>query len=132
MLIGEVSKQFGISIETLRYYDRIGILTPERLHQNRSYTDKNIAKLKVIMMMKKMMFSLDEIKNILNMDEKIDKGLKNNFMDSEAAGLLLMQLKDKYKYILDMEKDIGAVKRKLEVIINKTESALMEDKNEQD
>lgn len=130
MLIGEVSKQFGISIETLRYYDRIGILTPERLHQNRYYADKNIAKLKAIMMMKRMMFSLDEIKNILNMDEKIDKGLKNNFMDSEAAGLLLLQLKDKYKYILDMEKDIGAVKKKLEVIINKTESALKEGKNE--
>lgn len=130
MLIGEVSKQFGISIETLRYYDRIGILTPGRLHQNRYYDEKNIAKLKAIMMMKRMMFSLDEIKNILNMDEKIDKGLENNFMDSEAAGLLLIQLKDKYKYILDMEKDIGAVKKKLEVIINKTESALKEGKNE--
>lgn len=132
MLIGEVSKQFGISIETLRYYDRIEILTPERLHQNRYYTEKNIAKLKAIMMMKRMMFSLDEIKNILNMDEKIDKGLKNNFMDSEAAGLLLIRLKDKYKYILDMEKDIDAVKKKLEIMINKTESALMEGKNEQD
>lgn len=30
MLIGEVSKEYGIGIETLRYYDRIGLLTIER------------------------------------------------------------------------------------------------------
>ena len=37
MLIGEVSKKCNIGVETLRYYDKIGLLTVERKNNNRYY-----------------------------------------------------------------------------------------------
>lgn len=129
MLIGEVSKEFNISIETLRYYDKIGLLTPERIHNKRYYTEKNLIKLENILHMKKMMFTLDEIRNILQIDEKIDAEFKNNCIDKKAITSLMLQVKLKYKNIVNIEKDIRQIKIKLEEIINKAEWA-MEDKHE--
>jgi DNA-binding transcriptional MerR regulator len=130
MLIGEVSKELSIPIETLRYYDKIGLLTPERIHNNRYYTEKNLMKLKVILNMKKMMFTLDEIKNILQIDEKVDEGFENNYMESEAIASLLIQIKLKYKDILSIENDVKQIKTKLERIINKVELVMPENKYE--
>ena len=35
--IGEMSKLYNISIETLRHYDRIGILKPEYINKKTGY-----------------------------------------------------------------------------------------------
>ncbi len=70
MLIGEVSKKYNIGVETLRYYDKIGLLTVSRKDNNRYYTEEDIIKLQSIMAMKEMMFSLENIKRILEIDEK--------------------------------------------------------------
>lgn len=38
MLIGEVSKRYGITVDTLRYYEKIGLLTVKRINNNKFYT----------------------------------------------------------------------------------------------
>lgn len=43
--IGEMSKLYNISIETLRHYDRIGILKPEYINKKQ---DIDITLLKVL------------------------------------------------------------------------------------
>ena len=63
--IGEFSKLFGINIQTLYYYDQIGILKPDaRNPQNgrRQYAFDQIYKLASIRFMRKLDYSIDQIK----------------------------------------------------------------------
>src|SRR5699024_7711375 len=60
--IREVTKEFNVTARTLRYYEEIGLLTPERSETNqRSYSGKEIAKLKLIIRGKRYNFNLEEM-----------------------------------------------------------------------
>lgn len=122
MLIGEVSKEYCIGVETLRYYDRIGLLTVERRKNNRHYTEKDIKKLQNIIAMKEMMFTLEDIKKLLEIDERIDKGLENKTIDKDSINTLLEGVKLKHIEIIDKEKQLNKVKNHLEKIIRKIEN----------
>lgn len=66
MTIKEVAKQFNVSTRTLRYYEEIGLLHPSRSISNqRTFSKKEIAKLKLILRGKKFGFSLEEIKEMV-------------------------------------------------------------------
>lgn len=61
--IGEFSKKFGISIDTLRYYEKIGLIYPERDNVNkRIYSEKDIEWLKFIIRLKETNMPIKQIK----------------------------------------------------------------------
>lgn len=64
--IQEVAKEFNVSTRTLRYYEEIGLLRPSRSNANqRTFSKKELAKLKLIFRGKKFGFSLEEIKEMV-------------------------------------------------------------------
>ncbi|MGH1486595.1 MAG: heavy metal-responsive transcriptional regulator [Cellvibrionaceae bacterium] len=65
--IGEVAQQLDISIDTLRYYEKIQLLdTIERTDKGiRLYSDTDIANIQFIQQAQKMGFSLEEIGQLL-------------------------------------------------------------------
>jgi len=64
--ITEVSKMFHLTSRTLRYYEEIGLLSPERNGANhRLYNKKELAKIKLIERGKRYNFTLDEIKEMI-------------------------------------------------------------------
>jgi Hg(II)-responsive transcriptional regulator len=67
--IGEVAKQTGIGIETIRYYERKGLLDePERRPSGyRQYGDTVVARLRFIRRSKELGFTLSEINELLNL-----------------------------------------------------------------
>lgn len=67
MTVGEVAKKMDVTVRTLQYYDREGLLSPSSLSEGgrRLYTDKDIVKLHQILSLKHLGFSLDDIKNRL-------------------------------------------------------------------
>ncbi len=67
--IGEVSRQLGMSADTLRYYEKIGLLqgVGRTVSGIRIYDDKDISRLKFIRRAQKMDFSLAEISKLLQM-----------------------------------------------------------------
>ncbi len=67
--IGEVAKQLKISIDTLRYYEKIGQLAPISRNSGgiRLYDPSDIAGIQFIQLAKMMNFTLEEIKNLLKM-----------------------------------------------------------------
>lgn len=129
MLIGEVSKKYNISIETLRFYDKIGLLTVERKNNRRYYSEKDIQRLQSIMAMKEMSFSLEEIKKILEIDERIDKGLENGTINHEDIQILLNEVRKKQTEILEKERELKKVKNQLNIIINKIMDMKSDDKD---
>ncbi|TCZ75077.1 MerR family transcriptional regulator [Paenibacillus albiflavus] len=65
--IQEVSQILGISKDTLRYYDRIGIVSPSREENKyRRYSKDDLIDLMNIQIMQYVDFSLDEIRGTLN------------------------------------------------------------------
>lgn len=60
---GEFAKMANLSIRTIRYYDKIGLLKPSMVADNgyRMYSDKDFMKLQKIISLKYLGFSLDDI-----------------------------------------------------------------------
>ena len=65
--IGELAKQTGLSIRTLRYYDEIGLLVPSHRTEAeyRLYREADIARLQQILSLRQLGFSLKEIRECL-------------------------------------------------------------------
>ena len=69
MRIGEVARQTGIGIETIRFYERKGLLAePDRRPSGfRQYDDTVVARLRFIRRAKELGFTLSEINELLGL-----------------------------------------------------------------
>jgi len=67
--IGELAKQFGITLRTLRFYEDKGLISPKRDGVMRLYTRRDKARLKLILLGRKVGFSLREVKQMLDLYE---------------------------------------------------------------
>ena len=67
MTVGEVAKKMGVTVRTLQYYDKEGLLSPSAESEGgrRLYTDKDLVTLHQILSLKSLGFSLDDIKRRL-------------------------------------------------------------------
>lgn len=67
MTVGEVAKKMGVTVRTLQYYDKEGLLSPSAESEGgrRLYTDKDLVTLHQIISLKSLGFSLNDIKERL-------------------------------------------------------------------
>ena len=91
--IGQISKQYGISIQTLRYYEQIGLIQSTRNDNNayRFYDGTAVKQLHSITLLRKLRLSLKQIKVILdNQNTAVTVGiLERNIseLDEEITSL---------------------------------------------
>ena len=71
MTVKEVSNLTGVSIRTLQYYDKIGLLHPAHRTQAgyRLYDDAALERLQQILLFRELEFSLEDIRKILKNPE---------------------------------------------------------------
>lgn len=64
---GQVARAAGINVETLRYYERRGILAapPRSLGGHRLYSDETVTTLRVVKAAQRLGFTLDEVTELL-------------------------------------------------------------------
>jgi DNA-binding transcriptional MerR regulator len=67
--IGELAEEFGLTLRTMRFYEDYGLLKPEREGFTRRYKHRDRAKLTLICRAKRLGFSLEEIKQFLELYE---------------------------------------------------------------
>jgi DNA-binding transcriptional MerR regulator len=65
--IGDLSREFGVTLRTLRFYEDRQLLNPERKGHNRLYSRRDRARLKLVLMGKKVGFSLTDIRDMLDL-----------------------------------------------------------------
>ena len=67
MIVNEVSRLTGVSIRTLQYYDKIGLLPPADYTEvgYRLYDDETLQKLQIILLFRELEFPLKDIKRII-------------------------------------------------------------------
>lgn len=101
MTVGEIAKKMNVTVRTLQYYDKEGVLSPslESEGGRRLYNDKDIIKLNQIQSMKYLGFSLEDIKN----------RLPSINTPEEVSSVLTMQTKEireKIKHLKDVLKSL--------------------------
>ncbi|WP_432205083.1 MerR family transcriptional regulator [Cetobacterium somerae] len=118
--IGEVSKTTNIPISTLRYYDKVGLLSPAFKNDDtnyRYYTNVQIITLKIISHMRHLGFSIENIKSHFeNMDyehtsELFEKVLLETKLEIEKLKKTekdLLESYNNFKENFELEKNLKA------------------------
>jgi len=65
--ISELAAEFGLTLRTVRHYEDVGLLTPERRGTTRVFHSRDRTRLRLILRGKRLGFSLPEIRTIVNM-----------------------------------------------------------------
>lgn len=89
--IGELAKQTGLSVGTLRYYSDLGLLQPVQRGDNgyRYYSQDASSQVEFIKKAQTLGFTLEEIKKILDVRDRgeIPCGLVQNLLDDKIEQL---------------------------------------------
>ncbi|WP_082666083.1 MerR family DNA-binding transcriptional regulator [Aureimonas sp. AU4] len=63
--IGDLAREFGVTLRTLRFYEDRGLLSPERRGTTRLYSRRDRMRLRLVLICKILGFSLTEAKQII-------------------------------------------------------------------
>ncbi|PTQ75600.1 MerR family transcriptional regulator [Celeribacter persicus] len=102
----EMCAQFDVTPRTLRYYEYIELLAPEKEGRSRYYTPREVARMTLILRGRKYGFSLEEIRQwLLIYEEKGTQAQAQAFV--ELADRQLVALEEQKR---ELEKAIGELK----------------------
>lgn len=75
MKIGELANRVGVQVETVRFYERSGLMPPpsRRASGYREYDDRDVQRLRFVLRTKALGFSLVEIRDLLALSAKVDR-----------------------------------------------------------
>ena len=98
----DLIEQFGLTRDTIKYYEKRGLITPERSKAKyRIYSEEDVKRIQHISELKKMGFTLEECKQLLSNDEaeEVEKVLQSveEKLRNEIE-ILNQQLKSLQKY----------------------------------
>jgi DNA-binding transcriptional MerR regulator len=74
LFIGDIAREFGVSLRALRFYEERGLLHPCRRGTTRLYSDRDRSHLQMILKGKQLGFSLGEIREFLTGRNDMMKG----------------------------------------------------------
>lgn len=103
---GQFAKKANVTIRTIRYYDKQGLLKPAAVSEGgyRLYTDSDFAKLQKILSLKYLGFSLDEIRSITINDDD------NDYVD-ESLRLQLNLVRKRIEHLKLVEQTLTETSR---------------------
>ena len=94
--IREMCDKFNVTARTLRFYEAKELLFPIRDGQKRLFTKRDRARLKLIIKGKRFGFSLEEIRQLLNLYDMGDQQQTQLFRTYELAKERLKQLESQH------------------------------------
>lgn len=109
MKIGDIARQAGVNVQTIRFYERRGVLTtPSRLASGyRTYSVETVLVIRFIRQSQDLGFSLDEIKQLLSLRARhggnaveVRKLAEAKVEDIEKRISSLGQMRDELKQFL--------------------------------
>jgi len=115
--IGDLAKEFGVTLRTLRFYEDRGLMTPERMGSTRLYSLKDRSRLKLILLAKRVGFSLIEIHELM---EIYDLGDQNNW----HLQLVLDKFKGQMQVLSDQKIELDKSIEELGDIVTSLEGML--------
>lgn len=120
--IAELADAFGITTRTIRFYEDQGLITPGRSGQRRVYAPRDRVRLKLIMRGKRLGFSLEEIREIIDLYD-VDP------TERTQLRLLLGKIADRRAVLTRQQRDIASLLSELADLEERC-SGLLEEKEE--
>ncbi len=114
---GALAREAGVNIETIRYYEKIGLL-PEPLRADngyRVYGETGLKRLSFIRRCRELGFSLDEVRGLLGL---VDGG---DYTCAEVRDLSIVRLGDVRQKIRDLRK----MERTLKEMVSQCDGGLV-------
>ncbi len=107
--ITELAHEFGVTLRTLRHYEDVGLLSPERRGTARVFHQRDRVRLELILRGKRLGFTLPEISTIVNMYDE---------QPGEAGQLqyLLDQIDVRREELAQRRRDIDATLEELDEV----------------
>lgn len=116
--VNQLAEELGITPRALRFYEVKGLLAPSRVGNNRVYTKRDRARLKLILRGKRLGFSLAEIREYLDL-YTVDGGV-------EQQKTLLKRVRQRLKDLAQQREDLEATVGELMDIEGQVIAALAE------
>ncbi|MEU4654531.1 MerR family transcriptional regulator [Streptomyces sp. NPDC023723] len=87
MRIGEVAERTGLSLRTMRHYEEVGLVIPSARSKGgfRLYTEADVERLMVIRRMKPLDFSLEEMRDLLEITDRLQDTDSDADADADGA-----------------------------------------------
>ena len=106
--IAELAREFDVTTRTIRFYEDKGLLAPRREGQRRVYTPRDRVRLRLIMRGKRLGFSLEEIRQLIDLYDVDPSEVTQlrHFLDKihEHKETLVGQQKDIAETLAEMER----------------------------
>ncbi|QCJ40647.1 MerR family transcriptional regulator [Bacillus sp. S3] len=113
--ISELASMFDVSSRTIRYYEEVGMLTSEsrdRLTKQRSYTNRERVRLKLILRGKKLGFSLQAIKEMIELYEANPEGVEEKKRIIQHANRKIQEINEQISQLQMLRDEIIAHKER--------------------
>lgn len=117
--ISELAREFDITTRTIRFYEDKGLLKPERRGQTRVYSPEERVRLKLILRGKRLGFSLDESREIIDMYDPAHGNL-------EQLQRLLKHIAQKRTHLHQQLRDIESLMGELDEAEARAKAALVQ------
>ncbi len=99
--IGELAREFKLSLRTLRFYEDKDLLHPVRVGSSRLFTRRDRARLVLILMGRKVGFSLREVKHMLDLYRADETNTRQYEYVLEKSAAQLKRLKKQRDEVTD-------------------------------
>lgn len=119
MKIGDFARQTETPIDTLRYYDQIGLLVPSRNKGIRCYDEHDLTTMQMIQALKAMHHTLDEIKAMVHLDQAIDQSIQTRCDCTQDINKMADILDAKYEELKKQEIALKKAKEQINHIRDK-------------
>lgn len=117
MRIGEVAERTGLSISNIRFYEKKGLIEPDRKQESkyRDYTEEDVKRLKEIILYRKMDMSIDTIYQLITKDVTVQNVLEQQLQDLKEKQKTIQSAIDLCEKVIE---DGGFEERNVEEYLN--------------
>lgn len=118
----DITKLSGLSKDTIRFYEKLGLVKPNRERYSREYADHDLERIEQIKQLKGLDFTLSEIKLLVDIDEKYQSIDEIYSMTHDDYQEIIQLLDNKVNYLEEKSKMIEAGLARLKVMQEKIKS----------
>lgn len=96
--IGDLAREFDVSLRTLRFYEDRGLINPKRSGSTRLYSNDDRVRLKIIILAKNVGFSLIDIESLLK--------VYDDDSNEQDVGYLISKFKEQFTRLNSQKEEL--------------------------
>jgi len=108
--ITDLAQEYGVTTRTIRFYEDKGLLAPQRRGRTRVYSRRDHTRLKLVLRGKRLGFSLDEVRDIIDLYDGTKHG------ETEQLQLMCLKLRESREALLAQRDEIDTALAEMEDI----------------